>query len=194
MDRRADSTLASQRVWAAGLVAVVTGLVLHAVCLATPHEDLARGYAALTRSDVVAAMSWFRKAAEAGYAPAQVELGELLDGAGSDQEAARWFRLAAEQGYAPGAHALARMYATGEGVSRDYGQAVRWFRRAAQAGHAPAIRVLVGAYERGALGLAVDPGQARRWLQRGAQEGDPWAIRRLSQGTMPALPAGDVPP
>ncbi len=57
--------------------------------------------------DEVAAYHWFRKAAEQGYAPAQVELGNMygrmyLEDWGwvvqDDAEAIRWFRKAANQG------------------------------------------------------------------------------------------------
>ena len=54
--------------------------------------------------DYVEAVKWYRKAAEKGFAPAQVNLGRMYDeGAGVPQdyaEAVKWVRNAAEQGYA----------------------------------------------------------------------------------------------
>ncbi|MEZ8274090.1 tetratricopeptide repeat protein, partial [Vibrio splendidus] len=50
------------------------------------------------------AVSWYRKAAEQGYARAQNNLGIMYDeGRGvsqGDKEAVYWYRKAAEQGYA----------------------------------------------------------------------------------------------
>ena len=55
--------------------------------------------------DDAAALSWFRKAADQGYAPAQNKLGLMyLIGRGVSQDdaiAANWLQKAADQGYAP---------------------------------------------------------------------------------------------
>jgi len=48
-------------------------------------------------------VSWFRKAADQGFAEAQYRLGDMyargLGVAKSDAEATRWFKLAAAQGH-----------------------------------------------------------------------------------------------
>ena len=42
-------------------------------------EYMQSGWTAFNRSDIVDAMRWFRKAAELGHAPAQVQLARMLD-------------------------------------------------------------------------------------------------------------------
>ena len=84
--------------------------------------------------------SWFRRAAEQGYAPGQAALGFMYArGRGvvrDDAEAVRWHRRAAEQDNARAQNNLGVSYRNGLGVVQDYGEAVRWFRRAAEQGHA----------------------------------------------------------
>ncbi|WP_304666925.1 tetratricopeptide repeat protein, partial [Neisseria bergeri] len=56
------------------------------------------------RQDYAQAVQWYRKAAEQGYAGAQVNLGLMYEqGQGVRQDyaqAVQWYRKAAEQGYA----------------------------------------------------------------------------------------------
>ena len=64
------------------------------------------------------------------------------DGTGVPQdyvEAVKWYRRAAERGYAPAQFNLARCYACGLGVAKDYfKQAKAWHLKAAERGHAVA--------------------------------------------------------
>ncbi len=84
------------------------------------------------------ALPFIQKAAAAGEAWAQADLGSLYeDGlvvAKSDAEAARWYQRAAEQGYAGAQTNLGVMYATGTGVRRDRDEAIKWLRKAAAQG------------------------------------------------------------
>jgi len=57
--------------------------------------------------------------ATAGNAVAQNQLGEKYRSERHTEEAAAWYRKAAEQGYGSSLHALADLYASGEGVPRD---------------------------------------------------------------------------
>ncbi len=88
------------------------------------------------------AVSWFRRAAEQGFAAAQSILGlSYLNGRGvaqDDELAVSWFRRAAEQGHAEAQNNLGAMYVNGRGVEQDSELAVSWFRRAAEQGHATA--------------------------------------------------------
>ena len=67
--------------------------------------------------DYAEAVTWYRKAAEQGYAAAQNNLGSMyLNGRGvgqDDAEAVSWFRKAAEQGYGPAQGYLWILGATG---------------------------------------------------------------------------------
>ncbi|WP_032501022.1 tetratricopeptide repeat protein, partial [Vibrio tasmaniensis] len=64
--------------------------------------------------DYEEAVSWYRKAAEQGYARAQTNLGWMYDeGRGVSQdyeESVSWYRKAAEQGYARAQTNLGWMY------------------------------------------------------------------------------------
>jgi TPR repeat protein len=74
--------------------------------------------------DDVQAVSWFRKAAELGYAPAQYRLGVRTFaglGVARDQvQAVSWYRKAAQQGHADAQLNLGYLYAIGgNGVAKD---------------------------------------------------------------------------
>jgi TPR repeat protein len=47
----------------------------------------------------------------------------------------RWFRKAADQGDAPAQNNIGWLYAKGEGVPRDLGQAREWMQKAAANGN-----------------------------------------------------------
>ena len=81
-----------------------------------------------------AALPWFRRAAEAGDAPAAYFLAEMLRwGVGTQArpiEAQAWYLRAAQQGYRPAALWLAQAFELGEGVEKDPAKAQQWARRA----------------------------------------------------------------
>ena len=83
----------------------------------------------------VDALEWYRKAADQGYAVAQVILGwHYHTGEGvpqDDAEAVRWFRLATDQGHAQAQYRLGVAYRDGDGVRQDYVEAHKWFDLAA---------------------------------------------------------------
>jgi len=149
--------------------------------LAGPQEDTARGVEAFKQDDLVAAIQWFRAAAETGYAPAQARLAYVLDKAEENEEAVHWYRKAAEQGDPDGKFGLGQMYAIGEGIERDVGRALQLIREAAEEGHVNAMHTMAVSYEKGDLGLPVDRHKALSWLERGADQGDRWSIERLVQ-------------
>jgi len=88
--------------------------------------------------DLTEAVKWYRKAAEQGYAPAQVNLGRMYEygwGIAQDHvEAMKWFRKAAEQGNKEGRGSIGRMYHFGEGVPKNTPEAIRWWRMDADQG------------------------------------------------------------
>jgi TPR repeat protein len=67
--------------------------------------------------DELAAVQWFKKAAEAGSALGMNNLGSMYDagqgGVASDAEAIGWYRKAADKGYALAMRNLASHYAQG---------------------------------------------------------------------------------
>ena len=159
------------------LIAVMQTFPVHADENVKTYMDNAR--IAFDRADVISAVSWYRKAAELGYAPAQTRLGYLLDQYEENEEAVKWYQQAAQQGHAEAQYRLSGMYAAGEGVKQDKEQALTWMVRAAEQQYPLAIQVLALAYEQGELGLMVDYEQALAWLNKGVDAGDPWSIKRL---------------
>lgn len=87
----------------------------------------------------------------------------------------------AEGGDSRAAYFIARRYATGDGVTRDLGEAVRWFKRAAQDDLPEAQHWLGMMYARG-RGVEADLTRAAQWLKLAANQGLPQAQHAL--GTM----------
>jgi TPR repeat protein len=147
----------------------------------SPQEYVVRAEKAFDESDIVSAIAYYRKAAQAGHLPAQKRLAYLLDKSEENKEALKWYQMAAEQGDAEAEHGLAGMYASGESMEKNYGKALRLFRSSANKGYAPAIHVMAAAYEEGEMGLRVDYELAREWLEKGVQLNDYWSTKRLAR-------------
>ena len=137
------------------------------------------------QQDYGMAVSWFRRAADQGFAAGQAALGVMyLTGGGVAQdygEAVTWYRRAAEQGFASGQHSLGFMYSNGRGVAQDYGEAVTWYRRAAEQGDALGQTDLGFMYADG-RGVAQDYGEAVTWYRRAAEQG--YALGQYNLGFM----------
>ena len=125
--------------------------------------------------DIVAAIHWYRLAADQGHDVAQLHLGFLhANGTGVAEdraEAGRWYRLAAEQGNAAAELYLGQMYYSGDGVLEDYAEAVRWFRLAAEQRSALAQSHLGFMYTVGD-GVPKDLVYAYMWLDLSAVHGN----------------------
>ena len=126
------------------------------------------------KQDAGAGASWFRLAADQGFALAQHNLGALYShGRGVPQDAAaaaHWFRLAAEQGLAKSQAALGYLYLKGQGVGQDDTEALRLSRLAAEQGNVTGQHNLGTMY---AIGRAVkkDVVQAYVWVSLAAEQG-----------------------
>lgn len=147
----------------------------------TQAEYIQKAEQAFERADIVNAITWYRKAAELGNAPAQTRLAYLLDNSEENESALDWYRKAADQGYAEAEYGLAQMYAAGEGTEKDELQALEWFQRAADQGHLPAIRLLSQTYEKGQLGQHVNYTRTLQWLNAGIDANDSWSMQRLAR-------------
>jgi uncharacterized caspase-like protein/TPR repeat protein len=93
------------------------------------------------------AVSYYRKAAEAGDVGAALDLARILangsDGLPADPaEAARWLKVAASAGQADGEYELAKLVRDGRGVPKNPDEAARLFRRAADHGSGEAVAEL----------------------------------------------------
>ncbi len=101
----------------------------------------------------LAAVAWYRKAADQGNAFAQDNLGLCYASgrgiAANYAEAVKWYRLSADQGNAVAENHLGNCYYTGRGVAQDYAAAAAWYRKAAAQGNALARRNLQVCESRG---------------------------------------------
>lgn len=168
----------------------VTAFLLPMGAIAGPVEDYERGFKAYQQEDLITAMNWLRKSADAGHTPAQVLLAYILDKSEDNAQALELYTQAAEKGDPDGQAGLADMYATGDGVETDYSKAVYWYTRAAEGGSLRSIRTLATAYLDGGLDLDPDREKAIEWLNRGAALGDLSAQVKLREITQD-VSAGD---
>ncbi len=158
----------------AGLAQAATG---------TPQQNFDHGMNLITgtgvnRSDLDA-VTYFRRAAEAGYAPAQTAMGYLYETGtvvtGDLRTAADWYAKAAAQNDHLAQWVLGRMYLAGQGPIRDRNEAMKWLRKAADAGD-PFAALLQGEAEE-----ELDPTPALPWYRKAAQQGLPEAQTRLGR-------------
>lgn len=133
--------------------------------------------------DDTKALTWFRKAADAGYGPAMTTIGfaYLQGNLGLPKDAAQahvWLHRAAssEQGLAMSA--LGELYAHGVGVPVDPAQAIAWFRKGADTGNSDAMNYL-GSYYVNGIGVPKDYAIAIAWYRRAAEAGNAYAMRNL---------------
>ena len=93
-----------------------------------------------------AAVKWWTRLAEQGYADAQCNLGNCYYlGRGVTQDnkkAVGWYMKSAEQGDVGAQNHLVWCYAKGEGVTQDYKEAVFWLTKATEHGNAMAKEAL----------------------------------------------------
>ena len=116
----------------------------------TPEAMLAKGRDFAKAGNGAAAFLVFRRAAESGNVPAQIEVAGYLD------------PLSPRAGFTP-----------------DGPRAAEWYERAALAGSAEAQRRLGLLLARGGAGLAADPAKAKTWLQQAAAQNDAEAKKAL---------------
>ena len=115
------------------------------------------------------------EAAEAGYAPAQLELGlrHRTDQRGveiSRQASLKWIRAAAEQGYVPAQYELGKCYEM-EWYGEDQAEAEKWFRKAAENGDSDAQVKMSSLYISG-KGVPRDCNEAAKWARKAADQGN----------------------
>ena len=142
------------------------------------EDDYQRGLQAAggigRRRDYAAAASYYRKAAERGYLPAQYNLAYLYEnGLGVKQdfgEAAAWYRKAADQGDAESQNNLGVLYSTGQGVPHDDVEAVRLYRLAAAQDDPEGISNLASMLLKG-RGVATDTALALELYTKAAARG-----------------------
>ncbi len=121
------------------------------------------------------ALAWFEKAAGAGDANAQAQLGYIYEtGQGLPQDPARahfWYLKAAEQGHTDAQAAVGYQFQSGQGTGQNFSEARRWYEMAA-AKEQPLAQI--------GQGVTQDAGKARVWYQKAADNGYAPAAARLS--------------
>lgn len=75
---------------------------------------------------------------------------------------------------------LGNMYAFGQGVEKDLGEAGKWWRKAANKGLATAMGNLGALYARGIGGLPQDWNEAAKWYRQAAENGHGQSMLTLS--------------
>ena len=134
------------------------------------------------------AFAVLKRAADDGYAAAQVDIGELYrGGSGVKQDYAQaltWYQKAADQGYADAQYWIGWLYEYGGyGVKQDYAQAMAWYRKAADQGDTPAQFHIGWLYEHG-NGVKQNVAEAKAWYQKAADQGDlfsKYGLERLTK-------------
>jgi len=127
------------------------------------------------------ALTWYGKAAEFGFVPAQNVLGQACvsgyGGAADGRKAVRYLQSAAEEGFVPAQYNLAKLYYNGleasgdAGVTRDLKQAGAWFNAAAKAGYPAALFAAGRMYDMGE-GVPADQKRAIVYYKEAAMKGD----------------------
>ena len=135
-----------------------------------------------------------RKAAEAGLARAQYQMGAYYNKGGfgvakDDVEAVKWWLIAAghegdpDQWNIMAKYRLGFMYEKGQGVAVDLVEAARWWRRSAEIGHAGARFSLGYCYQVG-QGVTKDAVEAAKWFRLSAEQGNREAQLRLARACL----------
>jgi len=121
------------------------------------------------------AVTWYRKAADAGDLPSLLRLGQLLHlGKGLPQnelDATAKIKLAAEADYQPAWTVLAERYEQGLGTRRSDKDASYWYRKAAEKGDVVAQAKVGDMYARG-KGVDKDEAEAVNWFRKAADRGN----------------------
>jgi localization factor PodJL len=130
------------------------------------------------------------RAANLGYAPAQLRLASLYqDGAAGltadEAEARAWARRAAEAGDAKAMHFYAMQLYDGVGGAQNRAEALAWLTKAATAGRVDSQYNVAQLLEKGDQGVAPNRVEAFKWYMIAARRGDQQAlasVQRLTSG------------
>ena len=130
------------------------------------------------------AVKWFRKAAEAGHAKAQGELGLCYStGTGVEKdetEAVKWFKESARQGVLMSQINYARRLVNGIGTAKNEAEGFRWYQKAAETGNSYAQNGVGTCYEFG-YGVSQNFQEAKNWYQKAADQGNNIAKKNLDR-------------
>ena len=138
-------------------------------------DFIKQGIAAVRLKNAPLAFQCFQKAADLGYAPGEIYVGECYaQGVGVDKDAknaVQWYKKAADEGNATGEMKMGLLYIRGKGVPEDDAQAVKWFRKAADQGDVGGEYILGVVYGTGKGCVPKDETAAMEWNQKAADQG-----------------------
>jgi serine/threonine-protein kinase len=121
------------------------------------------------------AVTWYRKAADAGDLPSLLRYGQLMHlGKGIAQnelDATAKIRQAAEADYQPAWIVLAERFELGLGTKRSDQEAFYWYKKAAEKGDVTAQAKVGDMYARG-KGITKDEAEAVKWFRQAADKGN----------------------
>ena len=124
--------------------------------------------------DYKTAVSWFRKAADAGNAEGQLSLGYCYENglgvAKNPHDAFKWYKLAADQGNPVAQCNVGNCYVNGWSVTVDKSQAFKYYKAAAEQNYLNAQNRLAWCYYNGD-GVPVNYNEAVAWWTRAAEQG-----------------------
>lgn len=121
------------------------------------------------------AATWYRKAAEKGYAEAAISLAVLYLKASDCNHARPWCEATAKAKLNPGYYCLGYLYQHGFGVEANPKEAFRLYEQGARGGHAPSMQAVARMYENGE-GTNVDRVQAFVWFLSSVRRGNQDAV------------------
>lgn len=163
----------------------MTSLLMAVPAWAGPAEDTVQAEKEFARGNLVVAMDMWKKAADTGYAPAQVWMGDILDKSEDDELAVAWYQKAAAQGEAGGEFGLGQMYLKGEGVKKDFEQGRMYIQRAADKNYLNAAILMREMYKKGGSGVTADPVESEKWDAR---------VKEILGKDHPSLAVAPAPP
>lgn len=139
-------------------------------------------------ADAKKATTLCKRAANAGFVPAQATLGALFARAKKHDRAVHWWTLAAEQGDLEALFNAGQSYRLGLGVEKDASRAFAMLLKAAQGGLAVAQSRIGLSYATGE-GAALDPIEAAKWFELAALGGDTAAAANWDRAKKTLSPA-----
>ena len=135
------------------------------------------------KKDKVKARELYTKAAEAGYAVAQLNLAFLLEESIDKEdlkESFFWYEKAALQGVLPAQNNLGKMYSLGIGVKADKQKSLYWFTQAANGNDPIAQANLAVMYLKGD-GVGMDIDLAVKLFQKAGEQGNLASMLKLAE-------------
>lgn len=155
----------------------------------TPKNDVIIGQqyfqGRLRKKNYIQAYSWWKKAADLGYAPAESLLGLCYShGYGVPQDASKalyWYGKSADQGDSFAEFRLGLAYLTGKKwVNQDKDKGFAYIMKSAQGGFAPAEGYIGYEYFRG-IHYDKNLSVANAWFEKAAKQGNPYAEYQLAK-------------